>query len=774
MRTSLQEDGLTESRLRTALFWLACTGITGAIYWLCLRFLYPAYFAPLSPFHVDFYVYAAAREQSFRTLLFTYPRPAAYLALKILSLRGLTSLMGGGVAIALIDVLLTLALVRRMLRLDTPWLPATYAVYAFLLFAHPQFYIEHRHDLPAEISWFFLAVSLLAWMAWVERRHAATLAVAVIASVFFAFAKETYFISALILVLGMAIANRSERRLHLAFLAFLVMIEFASFAWTSHINSPFVNVNADAASTYHISAAPGSVARTFWFYLAQLLNPWLVAIAAAGLVMVSNDRRRLFLDIALLLAGLAAFATLAVLPNHKFEEYAWAAAPLFLAPVLSLCSPESLRWKAAQPALLVFLSVLAIAGPAGYHREYGTDAGRYWIAQDRRGAAVWHSLERLRAVPPPARILISGLDDPQQPWQLKEFVQREFGDLIHWTMALPPAVQYRHGSSLVSFVNAADVRFSDYDYLAKYHADGRLVEVQEVKNIPVGADPEETMLPDLADAVAAAHQWPREYKPVLQCAEICVDWGFLRAADHFLDQVNVADPCDGTFQQLSFDIRNRLQQAETARVATSTIQGRLTARPAPGVAPDKSGLGVAELTWSAPAGVSAEIRVGAPNGALFAAGGNSGHAVTQKWVKDGMPFFLQDVTGGKARTSENTLAVVKVDAHFSGDSGAETPGAAAQPAARAELVANPSHIAQPDHSGLGSTQLTWRAPAGRAVEIHVCSPRGTLLASGGSTGQAATQKWVTNGMQFFLQDVTGGKPLTSENTLAVSRVEVTP
>ena len=43
--------------------------------------------------------------------------------------------MAGGVAMALINVLLTLALARRMLAY-TPWLLATYAVYLVLLFAH--------------------------------------------------------------------------------------------------------------------------------------------------------------------------------------------------------------------------------------------------------------------------------------------------------------------------------------------------------------------------------------------------------------------------------------------------------------------------------------------------------------------------------------------------------------------------------------------------------------------------------------------------------------
>ncbi len=497
----------------------------------------------------------------------------------------MTSLLSGGVAIALINILLTLALVRRMLQLYTPWLLASYAVYAFLLFAHPHFYIEHRHDLPAAISWFFLALSLLAWTSWVRTRRVAMLACAVLAAVLFAFAKETYFISALILVLGMAVVNPSARRRHLAFLAFLVAIEFVSFAWTSHFNGPFVNVNADANATYHISLAPASLAQTYWFYLSQLVNPFFIAIAGLGLAASWPDRRRFIQATVWVVAGLVVFATLAVLPNHKFEEYAWAAAPLFLAPVLTLCkSACSFRWKAAQIGMAAGLFILTVAGPGGYYERCKADGFRWWVDQDRRSAAVWSSFGRLEAIPRPARVLVSGLEDPMLPWQVGEFVQRQFGDRIQWTIVLPSDVLYRRNSRLVSFVNAADVRLSNIDYRADYYADGRLANIVAVKH-------------DFAAVQTSA--------PVS------------RAEFH--------------------------------------------AEPAQIVQPDHSGLGITELVWNAQAGTAVEIHVNSPSGPLFTRGGSSGRAVTPKWVKNGMEFFLQDVTDAKRLTPENTLAIVQVE-----------------------------------------------------------------------------------------------------------------
>lgn len=66
----------------------------------------------------------------------------------------------------------------------------------------------------------------------------------------------------------------------------------------------------------------------------------------------------------------------------------------------------------------------------------------------------------------------------------------------------------------------------------------------------------------------------------------------------------------------------------------------------------------------------------------------------------------------------------------------------------------------------GTTTINWNAPNVSDVEIHLGSPNGPLFASGGNQGSAQTGPWVPDGMTFYLQDVTNGKPLTASNTLA--------
>ena len=82
------------------------------------------------------------------------------------------------------------------------------------------------------------------------------------------------------------------------------------------------------------------------------------------------------------------------------------------------------------------------------------------------------------------------------------------------------------------------------------------------------------------------------------------------------------------------------------------------------------------------------------------------------------------------------------------------------------LTANPNPIPVTGGTGLGMTTISWMAPSAEAVEVRVNRPDGVLFVSGGNRGSAQTGLWVADGMTFYLQDVSGGKPLNEENTLS--------
>jgi hypothetical protein len=76
---------------------------------------------------------------------------------------------------------------------------------------------------------------------------------------------------------------------------------------------------------------------------------------------------------------------------------------------------------------------------------------------------------------------------------------------------------------------------------------------------------------------------------------------------------------------------------------------------------DKTGLGVATLAWTMSGTTSVEIRVGAPDGALFTRAGAPGTLKTGDWVKVGSKFYLQDRSKNAPPTLDNTLAVLEVE-----------------------------------------------------------------------------------------------------------------
>lgn len=73
-----------------------------------------------------------------------------------------------------------------------------------------------------------------------------------------------------------------------------------------------------------------------------------------------------------------------------------------------------------------------------------------------------------------------------------------------------------------------------------------------------------------------------------------------------------------------------------------------------------TGYGQGTVMWSCPSCTSVEIHVGAPDGALFAGGGNVGSAVTGDWLTNNMVLYLQDATNGDATAASNTKATITV------------------------------------------------------------------------------------------------------------------
>jgi YD repeat-containing protein len=198
-----------------------------------------------------------------------------------------------------------------------------------------------------------------------------------------------------------------------------------------------------------------------------------------------------------------------------------------------------------------------------------------------------------------------------------------------------------------------------------------------------------------------------------------------------------------------------------APVIVAARTGSITANPDPIQVCDGSGLGIATLSWQSTGTVNVQVRIGAPNGALFAYTGSSDSSTTGKWLGHGTKVFLQDVSGGLPLTAENTLATLTIKLTTAGCTNHV-----------GSITANPNPIQVCDGSGFGAAALSWQSTGTVNVQVRIGAPDGALFAYTGSNGSGTTGKWLGNGSQIFLQDVSGGLPLTAANTLAQITVGV--
>ena len=159
-----------------------------------------------------------------------------------------------------------------------------------------------------------------------------------------------------------------------------------------------------------------------------------------------------------------------------------------------------------------------------------------------------------------------------------------------------------------------------------------------------------------------------------------------------------------------------------------------------------------------------EIHVNKPWGTLFARFyGDHGSAATGDWIRDGMRFYLQDVSNGQPLTLQHTLATAIATVDTS------TPGKAG-----VLFGATPGLVPDPANTGLGTATLFWNAPGSSGVEVHVNSPDGPLFAQAGASSSAPSGEWITDGMRFYLQDTSSGTSTSPDNTLAVATVDLQP
>jgi hypothetical protein len=96
----------------------------------------------------------------------------------------------------------------------------------------------------------------------------------------------------------------------------------------------------------------------------------------------------------------------------------------------------------------------------------------------------------------------------------------------------------------------------------------------------------------------------------------------------------------------------------TLHSVSGTPSGSIRAYPNP-FTPNAQGLGQTTISWASAGTNKVEIHVNAPDGNRLADSGPGTFSIsTGQWVRDGMTFYLQNVSNGLPLTSANTLDTV--------------------------------------------------------------------------------------------------------------------
>ena len=444
--------------------------MVGVVYVAVLTYIFPGYFDPLSPIHSDIYFSPGlgARNPSL-TAYFDWPRPAGYLAAHLFGLAGVKGFIFILIVITLVSTALTADLIQRIIGRQLPL--TMVAVYAALVFSHPQFYVNYVHDTLATLSYLYVVAGMCAWYAYLEKPDPWRRALCVVPFVLAAFTKETYFVTAALFWAAQVFPRGGRGRRTAAIILGVVLVaQSAGLYWNLHSAETFMRLD-DTSSAYAMDFSPSSMASVLWFYMKALM-PWGVLIAVpVGLYAAFRERRHFVPIATLCLGGFCALLPHLPLPNHLSAQYAATAAPLILAPFLLAAMPfagiSSNRW-----ILGIGAAGWLVMSAQLHQRDY--EQNGWAVEQERINRNVMDAFPRWKSLPPAdRRILVTGLLTPVHPFHNQHYVLREFGEARQWTVPVARDIPQSHKPP-IRLTSASEVDLSQFDRIFAFAPDGRL------------------------------------------------------------------------------------------------------------------------------------------------------------------------------------------------------------------------------------------------------------------------------------------------------------
>jgi len=592
-------NGFRASPLVRFLVYLALSAVVAG---LSIRFFFPGYFDPFAIYHVDHYIYIGmgSRGYGFWVYFARYPRPIAHVLIDLCGRLGPRWLLMPVFVFSFVNAGLLAIYLERITK-------RTIAIACFLLFAalaygNPEYYFNLKADPFATFALTFLLCSFHCWQSYVETGGKWLIFACIVLVTLFAFTKESYFCVLGLFFLIQVLITPQRRRAAIALLLTSGFVMLAALYRASQVWTLFGR-KPEPSDPYYTSLAPLSVAHGLAMLGASVLFPAIAVALVVLLILAWRISKPLYWIAAAGPAfGVASLLPNSTLPNHLEQQYAWLGAYFLLSPFLFLDR------IIPQPGLALRIRYWQVGMVLAALLLYGATLREY-RSRAKSAEARWLLLQEGNA-----RRVVSGLDRLRQ-------------------IAEP------HQSSLVTGLSVPYNPFLVSDFVRGYMGPARFWTV-----IVPDATPEAT-----EGATRLIHASNPERLQTYDHLFVFHEDGSLRT--------EIRDPSPSV---IAPDLPPDQLKAEVEAANRLPAPGKVSFYSSPARLSPK--VSFVTIYWMSPVD-RVEVRLNAPDGTLFAAGGAAGSAATGNWVKPGMVFYLQDASSGNATSAEKTLAKLQIPAN---------------------------------------------------------------------------------------------------------------
>lgn len=465
------------------------------MHFIALYFIFPGHYNPLAYHHSDFYIatsfaYAPEGAFSFSNLL-NWPRPFCMWLLKFTGYFGLSGSIAWVVGVVFANAALSALLVKHCLKLNVDRnFILCFALYCWVLFTQPFFYTFYSQDIGSQYSYLLLLCGSIAFIKLEQRQLLLASVLLFVASTCALLVKETYYLAFGLIYLCWFFYYLKQNFLRALAPGLAVFVAGVISALVNFkTKSVFVNLEAEAGSSYQISIQPLSVLKELARYAYEGITPFLIVAFALIIYQLHKSYKNKLLTLAAIVCGgftVMSWLPNALLPNHHYEGYSFNG--FYISGLLLFFVLKMVQDKISFKSVLIILLILVVFSPASSIPKYNSTRNTYVVAMEKIQknirAGLTKGTSQLKDAKQPVTVLISGISSPFHPFGFPQSIRAfPYGDRANYIFVVPKDFPNNLGTSmdLVKYIAAVDIEKQVYDQEWQFDDQGNLVAIN-VKN----------------------------------------------------------------------------------------------------------------------------------------------------------------------------------------------------------------------------------------------------------------------------------------------------